>query len=174
MCYKRALSTHEKSHLEVSQTRRWTAEVNTLGRHLLVEYYGCDPDVLDDEARIRTLMRDAARAAGATEVAVVFHRFSPQGVSGVVVVEESHLSIHTWPEYGYAAVDFYTCGECDPKRAHDLLKRGLQADEAEVMEVERGLDGPRSMRVGRHDHERKRPGPARTAATEGSRAAHDG
>lgn len=125
--------------------------MNTLGSHLLVEYEGCDPDLLDDEAKIRDLMREAARAAGATEVAVVFHRFSPQGVTGVVVVEESHLSIHTWPEYGYASVDFYTCGECEPKRAHEVLLRGLCATRAEVMRVERGLRGmPRAMRLAQH------------------------
>lgn len=127
--------------------------MDTLGRHLLVEYFGCNPSLLDDEEGIRTLMRGAAKAAGATEVAVVFHRFSPQGVSGVVVVEESHLSIHTWPEYGYAAVDFYTCGECDPRRGHVHLMRGLGAAEAEVMKVDRGLRGPRAMRVDTHDTE---------------------
>ncbi len=143
--------------------------MDTLGRHLLVEYYGCDPDVLNDEARLRTLMRNAANAAGATEVAVVFHRFSPEGVSGVVVVEESHLSIHTWPEYGYAAVDFYTCGECEPKRAHQLLRRGLGADEAEVMEVDRGMRGPRSMRVALHRVE-----PGRVSVSSAAKAANDG
>lgn len=148
--------------------------MDTLGRHLLVEYFGCDPEVLNDEARIRTLMRDAAKAAGATEVAVVFHRFSPQGVSGVVVVEESHLSIHTWPEYGYAAVDFYTCGECDPQRAHDLLKRGLQATEAELMTVDRGLGQPRSMRLATHDSERIRLRAEELAKPDTSQPAHDG
>ena len=127
--------------------------MDTLGRHLLVEYFGCNPELLDDEDGIRTLMRGAAKAAGATEVAVVFHRFSPQGVSGVVVVEESHLSIHTWPEYGYAAVDFYTCGECDPRRGHVHLMRGLGANEAEIMQVDRGLRGPKAMRVQSHDTE---------------------
>lgn len=127
--------------------------MDTLGRHLLVEYFGCNPEVLNDEDRVRTLMRGAAQAAGATEVAVVFHRFSPQGVSGVVVVEESHLSIHTWPEYGYAAVDFYTCGDCDPTLGHAHLMAGLEAEEAEVMKVDRGLRGPRAMRVASHGTE---------------------
>lgn len=153
--------------------------MDTLGRHLLVEYFGCDPEVLNDEARIRTLMRDAAKAAGATEVAVVFHRFSPQGVSGVVVVEESHLSIHTWPEYGYAAVDFYTCGECDPQRAHDLLKRGLEAAEAELMTVDRGLgqgqgQPARSMRLATHDSERIRLRAEQLAKRDAPQPAHDG
>jgi S-adenosylmethionine decarboxylase len=68
-----------------------------------------------------------------------------------VVVEESHLSIHTWPEYGYAAVDFYTCGDCDPHRAHERLREQLGADRAEIMAVRRGLAprGP-ALRVARH------------------------
>ena len=125
--------------------------MNTLGTHLLVEYEGCDPDLLDDETRIRALMREAAKAAGATEVAVVFHRFSPQGVTGVVVVEESHLSIHTWPEHGYASVDFYTCGECHPERAQEVLRRGLSATRCETMRIDRGIPkAPRAMRMVKH------------------------
>lgn len=135
--------------------------MDTLGRHLLVEYEGCDPDTLNDESAIRGLMRQAAKAAGATEVAVVFHRFSPQGVSGVVVVAESHLSIHTWPEHGYAAVDFYTCGDCEPERAHAVLLQGLAATSAEVMHVDRGARGRTcSMRLTVHEVEpedRSRP-----------------
>lgn len=84
-------------------------------------------------------MKRAAQAAGATLVNTVFHTFSPQGVTGVVVVEESHLSIHTWPEHGYAAVDFFTCGDCLPERAHQTLMQGLQAQSAELMGVDRGL-----------------------------------
>jgi len=101
--------------------------LNTFGRHLLVEYHGCDTRFLDDFSKLESAMVAAAEAAGATVVAKAFHRFAPQGVSGVVVIEESHLSIHTWPEYGYAAVDFYTCGDCVPERAHELLRSALGA-----------------------------------------------
>lgn len=96
----------------------------------------------------------AAEAAGATVVAKAFHRFTPQGVSGVVVVEESHLSIHTWPEYGYAAVDFYTCGDCVPERAHELLRSALGAERSEVLKVDRGTypPGP-SMELKEHYRE---------------------
>lgn len=83
-------------------------------------------------------MRNAAKAAGTTIVTSVFHPFFPQGISGVVVIEESHLSIHTWPEYGYAAVDFFTCGDGLPERAHEVLKNGLKAKTAEVMFISRG------------------------------------
>ena len=112
--------------------------VQIRGRHLLVEYTGCDPSVLDDLAAIETLMRDAAIAAHTTIVASVFKPFEPTGVTGVVVVEESHLSIHTWPEHGYAAVDFFTCGDANPELAHEVLAGGLRARSAEIMQVERG------------------------------------
>ena len=99
-------------------------------------------------------MRSAAEAAGATIVTATFHRFAPQGVSGVVVIAESHLSIHTWPEYGYAAVDFYTCGVCRPEHAHELMREALGAERSEVMTIRRGLypPGP-AMRIARHYHE---------------------
>ncbi|MCG8556509.1 MAG: adenosylmethionine decarboxylase [Proteobacteria bacterium] len=112
--------------------------MDTRGRHLLAEYTGCEAGLLDSVERVEALMRRAAEASRATVVASVFHPFSPQGVSGVVVIEESHLSIHTWPEYGYAAVDFFTCGECSPEQAHEVLKRGLGAREVELMLVDRG------------------------------------
>lgn len=119
--------------------------MNTRGRHLLVEYTGCDYDVLDDLKRIEALMNAAARAAGASIVASVFQPFEPQGVTGVVVIEESHLSIHTWPEHGYAAVDFFTCGNCPPELAHEVLAAGLRAQCSEIMSVERGIGVPGRM-----------------------------
>lgn len=108
----------------------------------MVEYTGCDADVLDDLKRIQSLMKKAARAAQTKIVASVFQPFEPQGVTGVVVIEESHLSIHTWPEHGYAAVDFFTCGESVPELAHAVLYEGLGAEHAEVMLVDRGSRMP--------------------------------
>ena len=108
------------------------------GRHLLVEYKDCDKKALNDRLLIEELMRNAAKAADTTIVTSVFHPFFPQGISGVVVIEESHLSIHTWPEYGYAAVDFFTCGDGLPERAHEVLRNGLKAKASEVMFVNRG------------------------------------
>jgi len=123
--------------------------VGTEARHLLVEYEGCDRALLNDEARVREVMREAAEAAGATVVAEAFHRYRPQGVTGVLVIEESHFSVHTWPEHGFAALDFYTCGECVPERADAVLRRRLGASRVEVLVVERGLRVPGgSMRVG--------------------------
>lgn len=117
---------------------------DTRGIHLLIEYHGCDPQILNDVARIETLMLDAARAAGTTVVTSTFHPFAPHGVSGVVVVKESHLSIHTWPEHGYAAVDMYTCGACPLEPAQALLRDGLSARRTEQLTVHRG-DGPMTL-----------------------------
>lgn len=113
--------------------------MDTLGRHLLAEYHGCDSSVLDDLNLVETLMNEAAIAAKATVVQSAFHLFRPQGVSGVVIVQESHLSIHTWPEEGYAAVDFYTCGDCEPELAHAWLAQALKAKHCDLMVVERGM-----------------------------------
>jgi S-adenosylmethionine decarboxylase len=135
--------------------------LKTRGRHLLVEYTGCDVNVLDDLKRIESLMLEAARAAQTNIVASVFQPFEPIGVTGVVVVEESHLSIHTWPESGYAAVDFFTCGDSLPERAHEVLCAGLRAQYAEVMHVERGLGVPgRCMQLRSHRTEVSMNGPA--------------
>ena len=99
-------------------------------------------------------MNQAAKAARTNIVASVFQPFEPQGVTGVVVVEESHLSIHTWPEHGYAAVDFFTCGDAIPEMAHRVLSEGLRAERAEVIFVDRGFShsGP-SMRMRSHSTE---------------------
>lgn len=121
------------------------------GKHLLVEYQGCDSSILNKIKPIEELMNKAAVAAEATVVNSVFHAFSPQGVSGVVVIEESHMSIHTWPEYGYAAVDFFTCGECLPEKAHEVIFAGLKAKNFETMLIQRGsLDDPKTMKVVSH------------------------
>jgi S-adenosylmethionine decarboxylase len=138
--------------------REEVSELNTRGRHLLVEYTGCDYSVLDDLKRIEALMNEAARAARTTIVASVFQPFEPQGVTGVVVVEESHLSIHTWPEHGYAAVDFFTCGDSLPERAHEVLCLGLKAQYSEVMYVDRGLGVPgRGIQLRSHHTEVSAP-----------------
>lgn len=111
-----------------------------LGRQLMVEFYGCRKDILDDENQVMSAMIDAAIASGATIVDKVFHHFSPYGVSGVVVIAESHLAIHTWPEYGYAAVDLFTCGtEVDPYKGFDLLKQVLESNNLSITEMKRGL-----------------------------------
>ncbi len=128
--------------------------MDTLGRHLLLELRGCDRALLDDHEVVERSLRVAAEAAGATVVQAVFHRFSPQGVTGVVVLEESHFSVHTWPESGYAAADFFTCGDCRPERAVSILRDAFRADDVEVMSLDRGVSsGERSIAVRDHFRE---------------------
>lgn len=113
--------------------------MNALGRHILAEFYGCNVTTLNDVAKVERVMVDAALEAGAEVREVAFHKFSPQGVSGVVVISESHLAIHTWPELGYAAVDVFTCGDrVDPWDACRFLTEKLQATEVDATEVKRG------------------------------------
>jgi len=113
--------------------------MKTLGRHLLVEYYDCNPDIINNKELVEKLMKEAAIEAGSTIVQSVFHMFQPHGVSGVVVIAESHLSIHTWPEYGYAAVDLFTCGTCvEPWKAYRYLKEKFEAKSADIKEIDRG------------------------------------
>lgn len=114
--------------------------MQALGRQILVEFYDCDKDILKDEKYIATAMVDACVLAKATVVTHTFHSFSPCGISGVVVIAESHVAIHTWPEYGYAAVDIFTCGETiDPWILFHSLKKALKAETASKMELKRGL-----------------------------------
>jgi len=113
--------------------------LNSLGRHLLAEFYDCVSDALNDPGRVERLMNEAARLSGATVVQSVFHTFSPHGVSGVVVVEESHLAVHTWPEHNYAAVDYFSCGEVDCDVAVRYLTEHLLPARVETKEVPRGV-----------------------------------
>lgn len=113
--------------------------VTTLGRHILVEYYNCDTEILKDPVRIEKEMNQAAIEAKATIVESNFHHFNPWGVSGAVIVAESHLTIHTWPEYGFASADFFTCGDIDPWKSFEYLEKVLKAELSESVEIPRGL-----------------------------------
>jgi S-adenosylmethionine decarboxylase len=114
--------------------------LNALGRHLLVELHDCDKEVLNDLGFLRKVMLDAAIDCGAVVLGDSFHRFSPQGVSGVVIIAESHLSIHTWPEYGYAAVDVFTCGtSVRPEKAAEVLVAKLGSRNHSLVEIPRGV-----------------------------------
>jgi S-adenosylmethionine decarboxylase len=117
--------------------------VKALGTHIVCELSGCDPGALTNVDTVREMMIGAAKASRATIMEVTFHRFEPQGVSGVVVLAESHISIHTWPETGYAAMDFYTCGEhTDPWLACDFAARAMGAKTILATEVKRGIAQP--------------------------------
>ena len=114
-----------------------------MGRHVLVEFGGCDASRLADLAFVQSSMLAAAQASGATIVTHSFHHFPGQdggaGVSGAVIIAESHLAIHTWPEFRFAALDFFTCGDgVDVRKALDLLKDAFKAEAEEFLELERG------------------------------------
>ncbi|MHB8461508.1 MAG: adenosylmethionine decarboxylase [Vulcanimicrobiaceae bacterium] len=130
--------------------------MNALGTHIVCELSGCSPELLTDVDGVREMMVGAAKASRATIMEVAFHRFQPQGVSGVVVLAESHISIHTWPESGYAAMDFYTCGDhTDPWLACDFAAKLLGASSMLTTEVKRGIAQPSGQytHVVTRDHE---------------------
>ena len=106
------------------------------GTHLIIEVV--DGTGLDDEARIQDAFRACVDECGATLLHIHTHKFSPQGVSGVAVLAESHISVHTWPEIGYGAFDVFMCGDADPWRAVDVLKRAFATDDVRVRELLRG------------------------------------
>lgn len=113
--------------------------ITSLGRHLIAEFYGCDVGVLGEVARIESAMKKAAESANAQIVNLMFHRFAPYGVSGVVVIQESHLAIHSWPEYGYASVDIFTCGNLvNPWKSVESLEKTLGAKKTSCIELNRG------------------------------------
>ncbi|PNR97075.1 adenosylmethionine decarboxylase [Petrotoga sp. 9PWA.NaAc.5.4] len=112
----------------------------SLGRHLIAELYECDEEILNSVEEIEYYMKEAAIKSGATIVTSTFHRFLPHGISGAVIVSESHLAIHTWPEYKYASVDIYTCGESvNPWIAFEYLKEAFKSKRQDVSEYKRGI-----------------------------------
>ena len=114
--------------------------MQALGRQILVEFYDCNRVILNDEPLIRSILLEGVRRSNATIVSDTFHTFSPHGVSGVVVIAESHVAIHTWPEHGYAAVDIFTCGDTiDPWIIQKYLEQGFGAGNVSSMEMKRGL-----------------------------------
>ncbi|MDW8195196.1 MAG: adenosylmethionine decarboxylase [Candidatus Calescibacterium sp.] len=118
--------------------------IPTLGKHIIVELSGCDPNTINDIHDVENTMIDAAKEANATIIKNVFHKFSPVGVSGVVVISESHLSIHTWPELGYAAIDIYTCGNTTkPFKACYFLAKQFKAKKIKATYILRGIENKR-------------------------------
>ena len=132
--------------------------MKALGTHIVCELSGCNAALLTDVDAVAEMMEQAALEANATPITKAFHRFQPQGVSGVVVIQESHLSIHTWPETGYAAMDFYTCGDhTDPWLACEFAADTLLAKSMLTTEFKRGIeksDGEYTHVVTR-DHDQK-------------------
>lgn len=114
--------------------------MTSLGRHLLCEYHGCDRELLNRPDSIRAELLAAVDRSGATPIHDFAHNFTPHGVTCIVVIAESHFAIHTWPEYGFAAVDLFTCGDTvDPWAAFEHLGKALRAASHSVVEMRRGL-----------------------------------
>ena len=114
--------------------------VRYAGTHLIIDLWGATN--LDDPDHIDAVLREAALATGATILHGHFHHFSPNGgVSGVLVLAESHVSIHTWPERDYAALDIFVCGDCDPYKTIPHLKDGFSPERIQLSEHKRGLMG---------------------------------
>jgi len=114
--------------------------MNGLGKHILVDLYGCDRTILDDAQAVENIMTRAAIEAGSTIICSDFHQLSPRGVSGVVIIAESHLAIHTWPEHGYAALDVFTCGEdMNPLLAFYIVRQAVGAADEVCQVVQRGI-----------------------------------
>ncbi|MDD5022670.1 MAG: adenosylmethionine decarboxylase [Candidatus ainarchaeum sp.] len=110
-----------------------------LGMHIVAEIYLDNPDVLNDEKRIVDALVDSAVYGNMTVINVSSHKFSPHGVTSLVLLSESHISIHTWPEYGYAAIDIFACGKGDPEKSLEKLKSLLPVKDLKVLKIDRGL-----------------------------------
>jgi S-adenosylmethionine decarboxylase len=114
--------------------------LNALGVHLLVELKDCNKALLNDIQEIGDILVSAAKEAKATIIESRFHQFNPFGISGVVIIAESHLTIHTWPEYGFAAVDIFTCGDqLIPTVAAAYVIEKLESKNPYIVEMKRGL-----------------------------------
>ena len=108
------------------------------GVHLVIELW--DATNLNSLSKIQQIFEDAIDAIGATLLKIDLHKFSPSdGISGVAIIQESHLSIHTWPEYNYAAFDIFVCGNVDPYKAIPVLRQGFQPGKLQVSEIKRGI-----------------------------------
>jgi S-adenosylmethionine decarboxylase len=109
-----------------------------IGHHTLIDLTGCNSLVINDKNAIEMILIEVAARIGATVVSSVFHPFAPIGVSGVLIIAESHITIHTWPEHGYAALDFFTCGaQMQVKAGIDFVTEALEAKTCKVRTFER-------------------------------------
>lgn len=118
-----------------------SSRFESLGRHLVADFYDCPPEKLTNTSALINILKDAARAAKVEVIGEYSKKFDLHGgVSAIIIIKESHLSIHTWPEYGYAAIDIYTCGKSiDPWKALEVVQNELRPNSIAVMEVKRGV-----------------------------------
>ncbi|MYD36783.1 MAG: adenosylmethionine decarboxylase [Dehalococcoidia bacterium] len=128
--------------------------MNALGTHVLVELRDCNADALDDLQNVESTLIDTARRIGATIIGHAFHQFSPQGVTGVVIIAESHICIHTWPEHGYAAVDIFTCGDTSRlEEATQHIADAFGSQDRSVVTLQRGQMDASVSAVTRSEHD---------------------
>ena len=118
-----------------------------LGTHLICEYFGCDGKILNDIKTVSASLVSAAQKCNATILRKFFHKFGGQGISGVIVISESHISVHTWPERNYAAVDFFTCSSaCNADIAAAYLSKVFKSKKHSVLKIKRGKT-PKVVRI---------------------------
>lgn len=112
----------------------------TYGKHCIADFWGCNSETIDNLAFMESLCRLAANSTGATVVDVIFKDFEPQGLTVLILLEESHLSIHTYPEFGFVAFDCYTCSNlCSPQEALEIFKKILNPTKVNERFIERGI-----------------------------------
>ncbi len=111
-----------------------------LGEHFIIELYDCSHTILNDLDKVKAIMLHSAELANATVVQTYFHQFSPFGLSGTIVIEESHFNIHTWPEHNFVAIDLFTCGtSITPLPAKDYLVEAFGAGSHDYSAIKRGV-----------------------------------
>jgi S-adenosylmethionine decarboxylase len=111
-----------------------------LGYHILLEFHGCPSHIIKDSSLVESILLKAAQVSGVHIVKSFFHRFNPHGLSGVIVISESHFTIHTWPEYSYVAIDFFSCTkDVNLERGIEYLKKKLNPKSVSRIELKRGI-----------------------------------
>lgn len=124
--------------LKMPDPKRMTRKTY-LGIHIIAELFGCEN--ITSIRHVRSALKKAAHLCGATVLHSRFHKFIPHGFTGYLLLAESHISIHTWPEHGYVALDIFTCGNMQPKKAAEYLKKEFAARRMSIREIKRGRCG---------------------------------
>lgn len=126
---------------DTTNTPNGDCEYSTVGTHVIAELNTCDYELLKDKQFIETIVKAGVEKSGASIIQAYFHNFAPEGVSGVILLSESHASIHTWPDKGYASIDIYTCGEhVSPHIAYEYIASQLKAQSTKITTLTRGID----------------------------------
>jgi len=116
-----------------------------IGTHLIMDAWDCPADILNDKEMITQSLLQAIKEGDATLIDLVVHEFSPHGVTANATLAESHIAIHTWPEYNYFAADLFFCGKGKPFKAMEYIKNALKAGTVEIQEIKRGFVPSKEM-----------------------------